>query len=203
MINGLRADLFNRYNRTRSGWFDNSCFHDWFDTVVIPYLRRKSGNKVIIDDNLSSQFLSMSSKSASKMDIRFVCLPPNSTHICHPLDVSVFASMKRCWKYVLTQWINKEGCRYSAMPKQWFPRLLSRLLEEIQATLKQNLLSGFSKCGIVPFDKNVVIRQVVHEITDSQSGPLFQAVLLKLIASTNLYRSTIKEKQTSNFGCAW
>lgn len=37
-----------RYNRSRSGWFDNVCFEDWFFTVVIPFLRGKEGQKVSI-----------------------------------------------------------------------------------------------------------------------------------------------------------
>lgn len=45
-----------RYNRSKSGWFDSVCFEDWFYTIIIPYVRNKSGPKVLIGDNLSSHF---------------------------------------------------------------------------------------------------------------------------------------------------
>ena len=43
-----------RYNSTRHGWFDSATFEDWFFTVAFPYLRRNSGPKLLIGDNLSS-----------------------------------------------------------------------------------------------------------------------------------------------------
>lgn len=44
------------YNRTKSGWFDGPTFEDWFDKIAMPYLKNLQGPKVIIGDNLSSQF---------------------------------------------------------------------------------------------------------------------------------------------------
>ena len=33
----------SRYNRTKSGWFDNFCFSDWVESVALPFLRRLDG----------------------------------------------------------------------------------------------------------------------------------------------------------------
>ncbi|KAJ8928324.1 hypothetical protein NQ314_019121 [Rhamnusium bicolor] len=44
---------YTRYNATLSGWFDNMTFTDWLKAVVIPYLQRLDGDKVLIGDNLS------------------------------------------------------------------------------------------------------------------------------------------------------
>lgn len=52
-----------RYNRSKSGWFDRTCFEDWFETVILPYLKNKPGRKVIIGDNLSSHFSEKNLKS--------------------------------------------------------------------------------------------------------------------------------------------
>ncbi|KAJ8930279.1 hypothetical protein NQ314_016932 [Rhamnusium bicolor] len=48
---------YTRYNATLSGWFDNVTFTDWLKAVVIPYLQRLDGDKVLIGDNLSSHLL--------------------------------------------------------------------------------------------------------------------------------------------------
>ena len=36
-----------RYNRSKSGWFDNYCFYDWFRTVIVPWAWSKEGQEVI------------------------------------------------------------------------------------------------------------------------------------------------------------
>jgi hypothetical protein len=145
-----------RYNRSRSGWFDTVCFTDWFETVALPYCRRLPGKKVLIGDNLSSHFSIKVIEKCTEAGIAFVCLPPNSTHICQPLDVSTFAPTKRYWRKILTDWKLHEGGRLVAVPKEWFPRLLTRLLDAMKPSLKSNLISGFRKCGIVPLDKSAV-----------------------------------------------
>ena len=43
-----------RYASSKSGWFDETSFEDWFMNICLPYLRRKQGPKAIIGDNLSS-----------------------------------------------------------------------------------------------------------------------------------------------------
>ncbi|KAG5890972.1 hypothetical protein JTB14_028650 [Gonioctena quinquepunctata] len=42
------------YNRSKTGWFDNVIFEDWFFKVVVPYFRCREGKKAIIGDNLAS-----------------------------------------------------------------------------------------------------------------------------------------------------
>ena len=43
-----------RYNRSKSGWFDETTFTDWLFKLMLPKLRRLEGRKVLIGDNLSS-----------------------------------------------------------------------------------------------------------------------------------------------------
>jgi hypothetical protein len=54
--------------------------------------------------------------------LRYIFLPPNSTHLTQPLDVAVFAPMKRLWREVLDKF--KEECaaknmRNITIPKAW------------------------------------------------------------------------------------
>ena len=41
-----------RYNRSKSDWFDEATFIDWFFTLTLPKLRKQDGKKVLICDNL-------------------------------------------------------------------------------------------------------------------------------------------------------
>ena len=78
------------YNRSKSGWINNVIFQDWFNTIVLPWARRKSGRKVITGDNLSSHLNVSVLEKGEKHDIRFSLFPPNTTDKTQPLDVAFF-----------------------------------------------------------------------------------------------------------------
>lgn len=47
---------YARYNRTKSGWFDNICFEDWVRTVAVPYFKNLRGKKSEITFRLTSRW---------------------------------------------------------------------------------------------------------------------------------------------------
>ena len=59
------------------------------------------GTKAVIGDNLSAHFSESVLQVAEENDIKFICLPPNSTDKTQPLDVAFFGPMKAAWKHVL------------------------------------------------------------------------------------------------------
>lgn len=74
--------LHARYNRTSSGWFDFQVFEDWFINLMLPILKRKEGRKILIGDNLSSHLNVEVIRQCELNNIRFIALPPNTTHLC-------------------------------------------------------------------------------------------------------------------------
>ncbi|XP_050313649.1 jerky protein homolog-like [Anthonomus grandis grandis] len=72
------------YNRSKSGWFDQSLFEDWFFKIIVPYYRRLDGPKAIIGDNLASHLSEAVIKKCKEKNIRFIFLPANSTHLTQP-----------------------------------------------------------------------------------------------------------------------
>lgn len=152
-----------RYNRSKSGWFDSACFEDWFHTIALPYLKRKEGRKVMIGDNLSSHFSHDILEECQRNNIAFVCLPPNTTHLCQPLDVAFFAPLKRKWRKILNNWKTTGGRRSATVTKDKFPSLLKELLSEIDENASSNLKGGFRKSGIVPVDATAAMKDFQHE----------------------------------------
>ena len=120
-----------RYNRTKSGWFDSVTFEDWFFTVVVPWAKKLDRKKVIIGDNLSSHLSPQVVKACERENITFVCLPPNSTHLCQPLDAAVYSSLKVHWRAVLSKWKLVPGKNKPTLPKDLFPNHLRKLLESM------------------------------------------------------------------------
>lgn len=133
-----------RYNRSISGWFDTTCFTDWFKSIILPYCKRMTGKKIIIGDNLSSHFTPEVLRLCRENNIAFKCLPTNSTHIMQPLDVSYFAPLKKAWKEILSAWKQNEGRYIPALTKDVFPKLLLRLMEKLEVAKRgaENLKAG-------------------------------------------------------------
>ncbi|XP_050295082.1 uncharacterized protein LOC126735176 [Anthonomus grandis grandis] len=131
-----------RYNRSKSGWFDSACFRNWFFTVAL------------IGDNLSSHFSEDVLKTCEKMDIAFICLPSNATHVMQPLDVAFYSPLKKYWREILTTWKKGQGRKMTTLSKDVFPRLRAQLHNKIKENGKgrQNLISGFAKTGLHPLN---------------------------------------------------
>lgn len=146
-----------RYNRNPTGWFDMEIFDDWFLNTCVPYLKTLQGPKVIIGDNLSSHISLETIKQCENFNIRFIVLPPNSTHLCQPLDVAFFRPMKVAWRKCLDEWKRKN---YGTLPKSEFPKMLKKAMEIIEASAKENVRSGFRATGIVPLDRNRVLAKI-------------------------------------------
>jgi hypothetical protein len=116
------------YKCSKSGWFDMFLFEEWFVELLLPRLRKRPGKKLIIGDNLASHISPTVINLCKANNIAFVCLPPNSTDKLQPLDVGVFAPMKKAWRVVLTQF-KKDHPKLVGIPKPMFPGLLKALME--------------------------------------------------------------------------
>ncbi|XP_065654821.1 uncharacterized protein LOC136081436 [Hydra vulgaris] len=90
----------SRFNRTQSCWFDEVTFEDWFFRTLLPCIKKQTGKKALIGDNLSSHLSHKVIHSCEKHNIRFICLLPNSTHLLQPLDVAFFAPLKKAWRSI-------------------------------------------------------------------------------------------------------
>jgi len=159
----------SRYNRSKSGWFDSNCFEDWLLKIVIPHFKNKPGKKILIGDNLSSHLTISGIKACSKYNIAFVFLPPNSTHLTQPLDVSFFRPLKIAWRKIFSTWKIGAGKNESAIPKSEFPRLLNVLMNDIKKNQINNIQSGFRKCGIIPLNRENVLNCLPPETMENDS----------------------------------
>lgn len=148
-----------RFNRTKSGWFDSTTFLDWFNTIIVPWARKLEGPKVVIGDNLSSHINTEVIELCEKHNIRFVLLPPNSTHLTQPLDVAFFGPLKKVWRKILTTY-KVENPKQAGLNKSHFPPLLAKVMDDVNMKMKENVVSGFRATGIVPFNPQQVYKKI-------------------------------------------
>lgn len=170
-----------RYSRTKSGWFDSSTFFEWFTSIIIPWARKLEGTKVIIGDNLSSHINTEVIELCEKYNIKFVLLPPNSTQLTQPLDVAFFGPLKT-WRKILTAY-KIENPRQTSLNKSHFPPLLKKVIDEVNMSKKENVVSGFKATGIYPFNPQKVLSKV-PEYTSNEPEYSVDKVLLDYLKDT-------------------
>ncbi|KAB0790262.1 hypothetical protein PPYR_15400 [Photinus pyralis] len=163
------------YNRTHSGWFDASLFEDWFNKIMLPYFKKIGpGPKVLLGDNLASHISYNVVKVCQDNNIRFVLLPPNSTHLTQPLDVTCFRPIKNSWRKILQKWKkNHKG----VIRKDHFPRLLRQALNEIKDNGRNNIIFGFAATGLHPLQRLKVLNRLPNE--DEVDNPEVDATMTR------------------------
>ena len=96
-------------------------FETWFVEVFPQNIPASKNDPIfVIGDNLSSHFSTYLIQECIKNNIIFVTMPPNSTHLCQPLDVAAFGSLKRSWRKILDHW-RKESRSKRFIPNRNFP----------------------------------------------------------------------------------
>lgn len=133
-----------------SGWMTKEIYFDWFKqfikwiTPIRPVLLIQDGHASHVSIDLI--------EVARANDIHLLCLPPHTTHILQPLDVGVFKSFKSafsqaCHRYVMQQpgRVVSADVLASLVGEAW-PHSFNPL----------NIMSGFRKCGIQPFNPGEV-----------------------------------------------
>ena len=94
--------------------------------------------------------------------------PPNATHLCQPLDVSVFRSIKGFWKSTLTEWRAEKNV--GTISKDAFPKLLKSTLDKTSPTIVSNLQNGFRKCGIVPVSPHPILERLPRKMSQKEAN---------------------------------
>lgn len=174
-----------RYNRSKSGWFEGPLFEDWFITVALPYLKKLGdGPKAIIGDNLASHVSIRVLELCIENNIKFLLLPPNSTHLCQPLDLAYFSPLKTAWRKLLDEYKSKHR---GSIAKDIFPRKLKQVLEIIEKNSAQNLKSGFAASGIYPLDPYQVLKRLPQKDDTKENSEVW----------TNSFESFLKQQRQS------
>ena len=142
------------YRVSSSGWMEDINYLNWFDKQFYPAVRYllESGPIILFFDGHFSHMSIALIKRARDLGIHLFCLPPNTTHILQPLDVSVFGPMKRSWRTILKNY--KIPTRAANSTKERFPELIKDLWS--RSFTPEHLISGFCAVGLAPFDPSAV-----------------------------------------------
>lgn len=142
--------------RSESGWMKSDVFFEYITNDFNAWLEQNKIQKpiLLLVDGHKSHMSLMLSSMCEQLGIILYALPPNTTHMLQPADVSVFAPLKCHWKKIVRNFLTKPENVNKSVTKTNFCQLLQGTIENPQMT--SNIINGFRKCGLFPFDPNSV-----------------------------------------------
>ena len=142
---------------SENGWMTKALFFKWFKLFVqmIPPLRPV----LLVLDGHGSHITIDVIEHARSNDIHLLCLPSHTSHILQPLDVGVFKSFKTFFSKVCSQYMAKNPGQ--VITEDVLAALVGKAFAQSHTPL--NVLGGFKKAGIYPFNPG--------EVSDRQLAP--------------------------------
>lgn len=90
----------------------------------------------------------------------------------------------------------REGRSEASIPKTIFPRLLKALLEKISENAETNIISGFRKTGIIPLNKEEVLKLLPKEQLDEDEREALNTTMIDLLKEMR-YSEKPRKKNTN------
>jgi len=84
------------YGLSSSGCIDSELFSEWFLRHFLEYTPSPRPLVLLLDGH-SSHYNPEFIRQACENGVIVFCLPPHTTHVCQPLDVTCFHSLKTYW----------------------------------------------------------------------------------------------------------
>lgn len=182
------------FRSSETGWINSDLYLEWFKFFIehIPPTRPV----LLITDGHASHLSIELIELARANGIFLLCLPAHTTHILQPLDVGVLKSFKSYFSKSGTMYIVKNPGR--VITNDVLAQLVGEAWPLSFTTL--NIMSGFKKCGVFPFNPSAVkdrqmapskalksANQSPSECAADPSSPLFTA------EQETLYKTRLEE----------
>ncbi|XP_047028001.1 uncharacterized protein LOC124636095 [Helicoverpa zea] len=149
-LNDSDYDFELTYAASAKGWMETDIFHNYFEKVLIPSFGEERPALIIYDGH-STHVDARVVELAVRNNVTILKLPPHTSHLLQPLDISVFKSFKAIWDAKLVEWQRRNvGTK---MPKNVFSQTMA---DTWQQTNPEVIKSGFKKAGIYPFNAHVI-----------------------------------------------
>ena len=153
------------YGMSENGWIDQELFYYWFKNVFLKNIPAQRP-VILLCDGHSSHYTPEVIAEAATHGVVLFCIPPNTTHVSQPLDVSFFGPLKHHWTNVCHQFLSENPG--ASVTKLIFSSLFSQVW--YKGIKPENIINGFRKTGVFPFNEEAI---KVNELpsSDTESVP--------------------------------
>jgi hypothetical protein len=138
---------------TSNGWTTNEMGMEWvrhFEEFTAP--RKVGVYRLLVLDGHESHHSVEFEEYCKEHNIVTLCMPPHSSHLLQPLDVSCFSPLKKAYSHQIKELMRQQ---ITHITKEDF---IPAFRAAFQASLTEsNIQGGFRGAGLVPFDPERVI----------------------------------------------
>lgn len=139
------------YGLSDKGWTDQELFKHWMTDLFLPNIPPARPVMLLLDGH-SSHYEPHTIRLAAQEGVVILCLPPHTTHVSQPLDVSFFAPLKMYWSEACHLFMQENPGR--VVTKYQFSSLFSTAW--YKAIKPATLVAGFKKVGVCPFNSSAI-----------------------------------------------
>ena len=183
-----------RFSTSNSGWTSDSHAYEWLTTVFEPStkLADPTQRRLLIMDGHGSHITANVIAYCMEHAIDLLILPPHTSHVLQPLDVSVFAPLKRALAVETDQASRLQAGR---IPRSEWTSMYIRAREA--ALRPANIKSGFKATGLCPLSPITVLEKLsaVHgsQALESQNSTTLLGLDLPLLQSDPLDGTELRQ----------
>ena len=144
-----------------NGWTDNILGLTWLKNVFEKHTahRTRGVYRLLVLDGHGSHMTPEFDLFCIEHSIITLCMPPHSSHLLQPCDVSFFAVLKRRYGQQIQGYMRR-GTHH--IDKQDF--LQAYLIARTEAASIANIQSGFAATGLVPHDPERVLSKLYTQL---------------------------------------
>ena len=128
------------------GWIDQKLFCEWLQKLFIANIPLARPVLLLLDSHFS-HYTPETIKIAAENEIILFCLPPHTTHVAQPLDISFLGPLKKHWFQTCNTYITENPGK--VVTKFQFSSLFTKVW--FQLIQPQSIVSGFKKVGVCPY----------------------------------------------------
>ncbi|XP_032390430.1 uncharacterized serine-rich protein C215.13 [Etheostoma spectabile] len=135
------------YGKSQAGYIDSELFRKWFVGHFLKFATQERPLLLVMDGHVSHLDPELV-RAAQREGVILLCLPPHTSHILQPLDVSFFGPLKADFSGV-TGDLSAVNHSFLVSKKEF-----SRVLRDSYQRVRDRglVVAGFRKCGLYPLD---------------------------------------------------
>ena len=134
-----------------SGWIDGEIFKEWFLRHFLVFAPAGRPLLLLLDGH-SSHFQPECIREAASHGVIIFCLPPNTTHVCQPLDSTCFHSLKSHWSNACDEYMSANPGKIVTIYQ--FSKLFASAFTK--AFTPRNITSSFRVTGVYPLNRRAI-----------------------------------------------
>ena len=146
-----------RISMSDNGWTNDGLGLDWLQEIFEKHTASQKGGdyQLLILDGHSSHATASFDHFCMQRRIIPLYMPPHSSHLLQPLDISCFAPLKYYYGQKITEMMQNG---IYAIDKREFLTFYKKAHNH--AFSKANILSGFAAAGLIPFNPDRVLAKL-------------------------------------------